>query len=559
MTFAEKLNNYMTAYCCTPKKLVKLSGVSAATVSRYRAGTREPSADSKIFENIVSGLCRAANEAKIADVSASLIKEDLLSVLSDESYIYDIKSLRINLDMLIGKLHLNSKDIADYIGMDQSRFFRIRTAQSRPPEIYSFCSGIGKYIYKMLGDDAALDTLSDILGCNSSELMSEDAVCTRITSLLISDAYSPRSYAESFLRELDKFDTADYFTRIDDTPYSFDNDAEREFISRIENCNTNNSAIICTDLYSGGSEDGKLLRSLEYIIALLVRKGIHIDLVLNADNPMDEILPGLKALMPVFMSGNISAYYLKGRRDGIYRYRLISLDNAAMTCEAVTGHYDCAITRVASTTEDAKSYRQRAEQILNLASPLIEVIDSNETRKSILISGAKKQGKRICVLSTPPFYTMSDALLNRILARNGVTKDEAKQIKKYFHAERARIKSILSHSEFTVSYPEISRESYDEKPVFLSLSGLFYNREILCTYGEYSEHVRLMKEFEEKHDSFRCIAVKNSPFRNVQIFMHSGQWIMLSKNKTPTIHLFINHSKLCQAFENILSPSGENV
>ena len=508
MTFADKLNEYMKAFNCSPKRLVALSGVSAATVSRYRAGTREPSARSDIFDGIVNGLLRAAKEAQQTDVSAEQIRAELLAVLRDDSGLYDPGSLLISLDMLITKLHLNSGEIAAFLGMDQSRFFRIRTGQSRPPEIHNFCNQIG---------------------------------------------------AENFLRELDRFDGKDYISAFDESAFSFSNEAEKKFFAAVEHADNKKSAIICTDLYSGSTEDDGTLKSLEHIIAVLVRKGIHIDFVLNSDNPMDEILPGLKALMPVFMSGNISAYYLKGRRDGIYRYRLISLGNAALTCEAVTGHYDTAITRVASSDEEIRFYRMRAEQILSMACPLIEILDDSKSRMSVLASCSKKQGTRIFVLSTPPFFTLNNRLLDKILERNGVGNEEAGRIKQYLHDERVRTLQILRHSRFIINYPDIPRESYSKKPVFLSVSGLFVNREILCTYEEYAEHVRLMRKFEAEHTNFSCVADKNSPFRNIQIFMHSGQWVMLSKNKTPTIHLYINHSKLRQALENILSPYGENV
>ena len=290
------------------------------------------------------------------------------------------------------------------------------------------------------------------------------------------------------------------------------------------------------------------------MISVLVHRGVHIRLVLNADNPMDEILPGLIALMPVSMSGKVSMYYLKGRRDGIYRYRLISLDSAALCCEALTGHYASAVTRIVTSEDEVRRYRQRAEQILDFAVPLIEVIDSPETRMTLLEADAGIQGGRMGVLSTPPFYTMSDALLDRVLWRNGICAEEAERIRRYLSVERQRTVQTLRHSGFVCSYPEISRESYDEKPVFLSVSGLFYNREILCSYDEYAEHIRLMREFEKEHRGFCCVPDRNRPFRNIQIFMCRGQWVMISKNRTPTIHLFIKHSKLRQAIEDLLVP-----
>ena len=551
MTFAEKLNGYMTRYNCTPKRLVTMSGVSAATISRYRSGSREPLANSMILENISKGLYHAAKEAGYVDLSADQIKDDLISVLSDDSGRYDAEAFRMNLNSLINRLHINTRELCTDIGMDQSKLSRIRAGQSRPSDINLFCRSVGSYIFGKCYDDTVTDTLSDILGCTSSELMSEETVCAKITDLLTIRNYSPVFYAERFLRELDGFDTENVTFDDHQLRYRFSGEAEKAFIRALETVESDTRAIICTDLSSSG-EDAHMTQNLEYIITTLVRKGIHIDLVLNADNPMDEILPGLISLMPVFMTGYVTVSYLKGRRDGIFHYRLVALDNAALCCEAITGHTDAVITRVALDDEEVRQYRQRAAHILSLAHPLIEIVDNDKQRLSLLASFSKKHGKRASVLSTPPFYTMSDPLLDKILHRNRIDSKEADRIKEYLHTERARFSSDLKHSEFVTSYPDITRDNYDKKPVFLSLSGLFYNREILCTYDEYAEHIELMKQCEKTHSRFHCIADKNSPFRNIQIFMLSGQWVMLSKNKTPTIHLFIKHSKLRQAFENML-------
>lgn len=559
MTFAEKLNEYMKVFFCSPKQLVALSGVSAATICRYRAGSREPSADSALFDNIVKGLSLAAEKAERTDIGADQIRSELLSVLRDDSGLYDIDSLRYTLDTLITKLHLHSGDLAGSLGMDQSKFFRIRSGQSLPPDIRAFCSGIGRYIFSKLGDDASQDILSDILGCTTAELMDQKTVCEKIVGLLTGDAYSPHAYAQSFLQELDRFNIDDQPSALDRLSYHLaDKAADEAFTRALNSVHPDSRAIICTDLYSGSTEDDSMLKSLAYAMAALIRKGLRIDFVLNADNPMDEILPGLKTLMPLFLSGRISAYYLKGRRDGIYRNRLISLENAAFCVEAVTGHYATAVRRVITDRQEVDSYRRRAQQILGFASPLIEILEDSESRLAVLASCSKKAGKRICVLSTPPFFTMNNALLSRILMRNGVGEEEIARVSKYLHDERKRTLQILKHSEFVINYPAVTAESYEENPVFLSVSGLFYDREILCTYDEYAEHIRLMKRFEKEHKNFRCIADKNSPFRNIQIFMHTGMWVMISKNKTPATHLYIEHSKLRQAFENMLSPYGES-
>ena len=47
MTFAETLEGYLSELDCTASALAHASGVSSATISRYRMGTRTPSKDSQ--------------------------------------------------------------------------------------------------------------------------------------------------------------------------------------------------------------------------------------------------------------------------------------------------------------------------------------------------------------------------------------------------------------------------------------------------------------------------------------------------------------------------------
>lgn len=62
MTFQEKLAEYIEQLDCTAKMLSERSGLSAATISRYRSGDRVPEADSDNLANLVTGIVRIARE-----------------------------------------------------------------------------------------------------------------------------------------------------------------------------------------------------------------------------------------------------------------------------------------------------------------------------------------------------------------------------------------------------------------------------------------------------------------------------------------------------------------
>lgn len=65
MNFHEKLNEYIQMLSCTAKELSELSGLSAATLSRYRSGERVPDMRSSTFSQLCSALPGSQNKREI--------------------------------------------------------------------------------------------------------------------------------------------------------------------------------------------------------------------------------------------------------------------------------------------------------------------------------------------------------------------------------------------------------------------------------------------------------------------------------------------------------------
>lgn len=58
--FGEKLNEYLELLGCSGKEFAEWSGISEATISRYRSGARMPKPESDDLEKLCKGICRAA-------------------------------------------------------------------------------------------------------------------------------------------------------------------------------------------------------------------------------------------------------------------------------------------------------------------------------------------------------------------------------------------------------------------------------------------------------------------------------------------------------------------
>ena len=67
MKLSEKLNEYIEILDCTAKEISSLSGLSEATISRYRAGGRVPETDSEAFEQLCEAIAFLAEKKQRRD------------------------------------------------------------------------------------------------------------------------------------------------------------------------------------------------------------------------------------------------------------------------------------------------------------------------------------------------------------------------------------------------------------------------------------------------------------------------------------------------------------
>ena len=71
--FKDILIKYMEELDCSSKELADSSGLSAATISRYRSGDRLPQWDSENYNKLIAGLSGLAQEKCISSLTESAI------------------------------------------------------------------------------------------------------------------------------------------------------------------------------------------------------------------------------------------------------------------------------------------------------------------------------------------------------------------------------------------------------------------------------------------------------------------------------------------------------
>ncbi len=69
------------------------------------------------------------------------------------------------------------------------------------------------------------------------------------------------------------------------------------------------------------------------------KKGLHLNQIHQLDRSFEEMMLGLESWIPMYMTGQISPYYLKGEQSNVFHHFLKVSGAAVLSGEAITGHH----------------------------------------------------------------------------------------------------------------------------------------------------------------------------------------------------------------------------
>ena len=181
-------------------------------------------------------------------------------------------------------------------------------------------------------------------------------------------------------------------------------------------------------------------------------------------------------------------------------------------------------------------------------------VENKNAFDAFISSDANIKGNRRRILSSLPIHTISDELLLKILKRNKVNDENIKVILDSVKKQRQTIQKILENNILEDGVVGLSEEDFLKYPPILSLSDSFYTNDIYYNYKEYLEHLNATKKHMSNHNNYKILENRTNTFRNINITIHSGKWVMISKNTHPAVHFVIHHPKLRDAIENFIAP-----
>ena len=572
MNFSEQLNEYMLQIDCSAKELSNISGLSPTVISRYRNGERTPSIRSTQLNSLVEGLYELAITKK-ANLSKEEIHKSFSTILNDVHI--DLDQLVKNFNELVSVFNINIAELSRKIGYNSSYLSKIRTGNIYPTKPQIFIDDVSNFIVNKYNSEDDKKAISLLINCNVEKLSNPSNYYENLRNWFSTNTSPSHNYINDFLNNLDTFDLNEYIKAIhfDEMKVPFVpfyksgsrnyygieemKKGELDFFKATVLSKSNEPVFMCSDMpMEDMAKDLDFGKKWMFAIAMTLKKGLHLNIIHNIDRPFNEMMLGLESWIPIYMTGQVSPYYLSGFKDNVYSHINYTSGLVALTGECINGHHDKGKYYLTSSKTEVEYYKTKSELLLNKAKPLMEIykVENKNAFNAFLSSSSKTSGNRRRILSSLPIHTISDELLLKILKHNKISEEDTKNIVSAVKTQKELIENVLQNNMYEDEIHEITKEDFEKNIPALSLSDSFYEGKIYYTYEEYLEHLKQTKKYEKCVDNYRLNTNYNHTFKNIQVLICEKNWVMISKDTSPSIHFVIHHPKLRDAIENFIPP-----
>ena len=548
MKFNDVLNKYLNLIGCSSKDLAQVSQLSESIISRYKNGGRIPN------EENLKKISEALESLSEGEYKAEDIYKDFEKTIFDSSIDFDI--VRGNLNKLIETFNINARGLAKALNFDASYLSRIRNGERIPSNKEAFVSSLAAFVLKKYEIQSYKD--SYYLLFNEKEKIT----LSKIREWIITNKKEEVGDVDNFLSTLDEFNLNDYIKAIKfdelkvpnipfykarcKTYYGVEEmkKGELEFFKATVLSKSKEDIFMCSDMpMEDMAEDKEFGKKWMFAIAMCLKKGLHLNIIHNLDRPFNEMMLGLESWIPIYMTGQVSPYYLKEVKNSVYHHFNYVSGVVALTGECIKGYHDKGKYYLTNNSRELEYYREKSNLLLKKANPLMDIYSSEDLDKfeRFLENESKTVGTRKSILATLPLFTISNPILKKILRENNIDSNDVSRIIRYKKEQEKVISTILKHSVITDNICKYNKNDFSDD-VYLDIDGI----KVKYKYEEYVEHFNSTKEFSKKNANYK-ISISEKTFSNITISILEDNYAIISKKSNPVIHFVIRHPKLVGA------------
>ena len=395
MKFSEQLNEYMKELNISSKELSKASELSPDVISRYLNNKRTPNIDSEYFENLVNGLFDLGNKNG-KKIEKGDIKNKLEVCIVKE---HDDDSFKIfieNFNHLQESLGLSNSAIGKKTGYDSSYISRLKNGDRRPKDIDDFIDKMVMYLIKSYSDKEKKEIIAAAIGCVLEQIKTEEKYKNTLKKWFIIKHSNYNDIIHNFLIKMDDFRLTDFvnedFSKVKTitTPIVFGKSKTYYGVSGRKNSEED---FIRTTLLSKADEDIFFYNDLpmskvanddvfkkRYVLAMsmILKKGLHLNIVHNINRPLEEMIIGLENWLPMYMTGAISPYYFSEFPSNMFCTSHMTSGSVALSGECFNNNEEKGKFYLTTKREELPYYKEKSKYLLKKAKPLMKIYNDEK-------------------------------------------------------------------------------------------------------------------------------------------------------------------------------------
>ena len=428
MSFASILDAYCNAIGCTNREIAARCGISPSTLSRYRNGERTPERDSDTIDRLVAGITELSNERGVDKAWRTDIVRSALETSLPRPRLLGV-SFASRFDALMELLGLRNAEVAQALDVSPSYVSRIRSGQRVPADKRAFAEECARFLARRseeLGQQEELarlvDSSDDPIARAHSGIDDRAVFIEAIEQWLLGDNIMEADLAA--LRSLfDKMNDRyyeDYLNDLDETapnaPKPETSDQQTQVFYGIERLQEAEAVFFKTALAHGAKEiflssDMPMLeqslapdfaRKVASGIGRLTRAGAHITAIHSYERPFVEAVSSIEMWLPLYLAGQISAYYLKGATNKLFCRVNYVCESCILSSEGTRSSQPDGRHYFSMAEEDIAYYRKKTNYILENAFPMVEIYHDDVPAQKRKLTSLRKsldkdgEGRIVC-------------------------------------------------------------------------------------------------------------------------------------------------------------------
>ena len=262
---------------------------------------------------MAAGVETLAKTANTADISELSVAEALAETLIG----FDFDRIAENFNELILTLDLNLSELAREMNYDASYISRIRSRQRRPSDPEAFAVGVCRFAAHRRARAADKAAVSMLIGCSPEEIAEERTYYAVLKKWMFSGTAEKPDRIGDFLAKLDEFDLGEYTysihfdsIKIPTAPFVLPTSKSyygikqmREwglaFLKATVLSQSEESVFMCSDMeMKDMAEDMDFGKKWMLGIAMMLKKGLRLNIIHDIDRPFGEMILGLETGYP---------------------------------------------------------------------------------------------------------------------------------------------------------------------------------------------------------------------------------------------------------------------